>query len=84
MNEERARRLQREIEAARAQCENEIECMTAAAREEEEQEEIFAAARTVRSLYDAYLTTGFTEAQAWELVKIAVGCCPAEGACGRA
>lgn len=79
MNKEAAMALKAEIEAMRASTEAEIARITAEAQRADEREQLLECAQQVRGLYEAYLRQGFTEAQAWELVKLAVGFCPGEG-----
>lgn len=68
--------LQANIEAIK----NEAEVKIAEARENADREKMLKAlqskAADVRILYDAYLAEGFTEEQAWELIKPYAACAP--------
>ena len=68
--------LKSEIERIRADAEAEIARITKEARDADEREQLLECARQLRVMYEAYLNQGFTDAQAWELVKIAAGFCP--------
>ena len=61
--------LKADIERAKANCENEITTITEDAKRRDEEENHRKIAQSLYSLYITYIEVGFTEEQAWELVK---------------
>ena len=64
--------LDSQIKAAKAFCESEIARMTKEANQIDKSETYRSAANDLRELYINYIDVGFTEEQAWELIKILV------------
>ena len=62
--------LMSQIESARAYCESEIARMTERARQSDRIESYRTAAHDMRELFISFIAEGFTEEQAWELIKI--------------
>lgn len=64
--------LKARIESAKAYCDSEIARMTEEAERADKNENVRTAARDLRDLYLNFINEGFTEQQAWELIKILV------------
>ena len=64
--------LKARIESAKAYCESEIARMTEEAERTDKTESGRVAACDLRNLYLNFINEGFTEQQAWELIKILV------------
>lgn len=64
--------LKSQIESTKAHCESEIERLTEEAKQFDKRESFHTAACDLKDLYESYLVVGFTEEQAWELIKILV------------
>lgn len=64
--------LKADIERAKANYENEIAMMTEQAEKFEKDRLFYKAADDLYCLYRNYIDVGFTDEQAWELIKILV------------
>lgn len=62
--------LKAQIESARAFCESEIVRLTEEAELNDRSKTSLSAAAQLHELYDNFTTVGFSEEQAWELIKI--------------
>lgn len=62
--------LEDKVSALRSQCEEQVAEIMADAAKKAQQNEIYKGAEMTHDLYEAYIAAGFTEEQAWELVKI--------------
>lgn len=56
--------------ALRSECEEKVASMVEDAEKQSQLHSFYEAAENIRDLYEAYVTAGFTEEQAWELLKI--------------
>lgn len=70
MRPEIKRELQAQIESARAYCESEVARLTEQAEINDKSKTSWSAAAQLHELYDNFTTVGFSEEQAWELIKI--------------
>lgn len=70
MREDIRTNLDSQIKAAKAFCESEIARMTEEAKQTDKSETYRIAAHDLRELYINCIDVGFTEQQAWELIKI--------------
>lgn len=62
--------LEDKVNALRSECEEKIATMVEDAEKQSKLHNYYEAAETIRDIYEAYVTAGFTEEQAWELLKI--------------
>ena len=72
MRKDIAVNLTSQIEGAKAFCESEIARMTEDAKRLDKSETYREAAHDLREMYQNFIYEGFTEEQAWELIKIVV------------
>ncbi len=72
MRKDIAANLASEIEGAKAFCESEIARMTEDAKQLDKSEKYREAAHDLREMYGNFVGEGFSEEQAWELIKIIV------------
>lgn len=70
MKEENANRMAREEQRMREDCEEAIERMKEGMIECEKIEGFNKAANDLHQMYNAFVESGFTEEQAWELTKM--------------
>ena len=70
MRKDIATNLASQIKSAKAFCESEIARMTEEAEQNDKSETYRVAAHDLHELYNNFIYEGFTEEQAWELVKI--------------
>lgn len=70
MRKDIAANLASQIKSAQAFCESEIARMTEEANQTNRTETYRVAARDMHEVYVQFMREGFTEEQAWELVKI--------------
>lgn len=62
--------LEDKVNALRSECEEKVATMVEDAEKQSKLHDYYEAAEIVRDVYEAYVTAGFTEEQAWELLKI--------------
>ncbi len=62
--------LEDKVNALRSECEEKVASMVEDAEKQAHLHTCYEAAENIRDLYEAYVTAGFTEEQAWELLKI--------------
>lgn len=62
--------LEDKINTLRSECEEKVASMMEDAEKQSRVHTYYEAAEVIRDVYEAYLTAGFTEEQAWELLKI--------------
>lgn len=70
MKEENANRMAREEQRMREDCEEAIQLMKESMIESEKVESFHKAATDLHLMYDAFVESGFSEDQAWELTKM--------------
>lgn len=70
MTEEAMKRIQNRAAEMRIQCERNIAQMTEEATEIEQHEQNVKSAALLYDIYQTHIGAGFTEEQAWELIKL--------------
>ena len=72
MREDIKANLESQIKAAKAFCDSEIARMNEEAKQEDKLVNFQNSAHDLRTLYESFIDVGFTEEQAWELIKIII------------
>lgn len=62
--------LEDKVNTLRSECEEKVATMVEDAEKQSKLHLCYETAESIRDLYEAYITAGFTEEQAWELLKI--------------
>lgn len=64
--------LEDKVNALRSECEEKVAELAQDAEKQSKINAVYEAAENVHDLYEAYIAAGFTEEQAWELLKLSL------------